>query len=120
MHNSWLQNLPKVRGRHREPRMWLHPEDASKIGVVEGDRVRARNAYGEIEVAVALDPGLARGVVAMPHGGGFAESPALRFAAERPGENVNRLLPHGPGSFEPLSGQAFMTGIPVEVERAAG
>lgn len=120
MHNSWLQNLPKVRGRHREPRMWLHPEDASRIGVAEGDRVCARNAYGEIEVAVALDPGLARGVVAMPHGGGFSGSPALRFAAERPGENVNRLLPHGPGSFEPLSGQAFMTGIPVEVERAAG
>ncbi|MCR9097038.1 MAG: molybdopterin-dependent oxidoreductase [bacterium] len=120
MHNSWMQNLPKVRGRHREPRLWLHPEDASRLGIAEGDRVRARNAFGEIDVAAALDDGLAKGVVAMPHGGGFQGSPALRFAAERPGENVNRLLPHGPGSFEPLSGQAFMTGIPVEVEPAVG
>ncbi len=119
MHNSWLQNLPKVRGRHREPRLWLHPDDAARLSVSEGDRVRARNAFGEIEVAVALDAGLAKGVVAMPHGGGFAVSPRLRVAAERPGENVNRLLPHGPGSFEPLSGQAFMTGIPVEIEPVA-
>lgn len=120
MHNSWLQNLPKVRGRHREPRLWIHPEDAARLGVDAGDRVRARNPFGEIEVEVAVDAGLMKGVVAMPHGGGFAGSPALRYAAERPGENVNRLLPHGPGSFEPLSGQAFMTGIPVEIERAAG
>jgi hypothetical protein len=32
--------------------------------------------------------------------------------------NVNRLLPSGPGSYDPLSTQALMTGIPVEVEPA--
>ena len=120
MHNSWLQNLPKMRGRNREPRLFVHPEDASRLGLSPGDRVQARNGFGEIEVEVAFDEGLARGVVAMPHGGGFQGSPSLRFAAERPGANVNRLLPHGPGSFEPMSGQAFMTGIPVEIERVAG
>jgi hypothetical protein len=30
--------------------------------------------------------------------------------------NPNALLPTGPGSFDPLSNQAFMTGVPVEVE----
>jgi len=29
--------------------------------------------------------------------------------------NANVLLPIGPDSFEPLSSQAFMTGIPVEI-----
>ena len=120
MHNSWLQNLPKMRGRNREPRLFVHPEDASRLGLSPGDRAQARNGFGEIEVEVAFDEGLARGVVAMPHGGGFQGSPSLRFAAERPGVNVNRLLPYGPGSFEPMSGQAFMTGIPVEIERVAG
>ena len=39
----------------------------------------------------------------------------MKFAARTPGVNANALLPIGPGSFEPLSSQAFMTGIPVEL-----
>jgi hypothetical protein len=42
----------------------------------------------------------------------------MRTARERPGVNCNALLPAGPGSFEPLSNQAHMTGIPVEVSRS--
>jgi anaerobic selenocysteine-containing dehydrogenase len=116
MHNSWYQNLPSVRGkRNREPRLWMHPEDAAARGLSLGDRVRVSNAWGTIEVLLAYDKGLIRGVAALPHGGGNAKTPALRFASDEPGANVNALLPSGPGSFEPLSGQAFMTGIPIEV-----
>ena len=118
MHNSWMQNLAKVRGRNREPRLWLHPHDAARVGVAAGDRVRVRNEWGEIEVAVALENGLALGVAALPHGAGNGRTPALQFASEQPGANANRLLPSGTGSFEPLSGQAFMTGVPIEIERA--
>jgi hypothetical protein len=39
-------------------------------------------------------------------------------AHNTPGANQNALLPSGVGSFDPLSNQAFMTGVPVEVERA--
>ena len=105
-----------MRGRNREPRLWLRPDDAAALGVAVGDRVRVRNEWGEVEVAVALDEGLARGVAALPHGAGNARTRALRFASEQPGANANRLLPSGPGSFEPLSGQAFMTGVPIAIE----
>lgn len=119
MHNTWYQNLPKVRGkRNREPRLWMHPEDATARGLSAGDRVRVSNEWGAIEVALAFDEGLIRGAAALPHGGGNAKTPALRFANDEPGANANALLPSGPGSFEPLSGQAFMTGIPIEVEAA--
>jgi hypothetical protein len=40
----------------------------------------------------------------------------MRIASERPGVNVNRLLPSGPGSFDSLSDMAYMTGILVEVQ----
>jgi hypothetical protein len=43
----------------------------------------------------------------------------MRVAAGSPGVNANRLLPTGPGSYEPLSNQAFMTGVPIEIEPAA-
>jgi hypothetical protein len=36
-------------------------------------------------------------------------------AQASPGANPNALLPVGPDSYEALSNQAFMTGIPVEV-----
>ena len=43
----------------------------------------------------------------------------MREARDRPGVNPNVLLPSGPGSFEALSNQAFMTGIPVSVRPVA-
>jgi hypothetical protein len=54
----------------------------------------------------------------MVHGWGHAASPRLRVAAAHPGANPNELLPIGEGSFEPLSSQAHMTGIPVTVAPA--
>ena len=56
-----------------------------------------------------------RGVVALTHGWGNRGSTGMKFAARTPGVNANALLPIGPGSFEPLSSQAFMTGVPVEL-----
>jgi anaerobic selenocysteine-containing dehydrogenase len=119
MHNTWYQNLAKVRGRrNREPRIWMHPQDAADRALKAGDRVRVSNSWGEIEVSLAIDKGLIRGAAALPHGGGNAQTPALRFAHEAPGANANELLPSGPGSFEPISGQAFMTGVPIEISKA--
>ena len=40
------------------------------------------------------------------------------MARAHPGVNVNALLPTGPGSYEKLSNQAFMTGVPVSVSAA--
>ena len=43
--------------------------------------------------------------------------PALRVALRIPGpiRKYRVSIPSGPGSFEPLSSQAHMTGIPVEL-----
>jgi formate dehydrogenase len=76
-----------------------------------------RSANGVVELPLALDDGLMPGVVAATHGWGHAAVPAM-LAHDRPGVNVNRLLPIGAGSYEPLGNQAHMTGIPVEVAAA--
>jgi len=41
----------------------------------------------------------------------------MKVAHKYPGVNVNQLLPSGPGSYEKLSNQAHMTGIPVSIEK---
>jgi len=117
MHNSWYQNLERLRrGREGRTPLYLHPEDAAERGLKESDRVRVRSETDSVEVEIAFDSGLLRGVVSMAHGGGNAGSTSLRVAQRYPGVNPNDLLPSGPGSFEPLSNQAFMTGVPVRLE----
>ena len=98
----------------------MHPDDARARGLSEGDLVRCRSAAGEIELAVSFDPDLMPGVVALTHGWGQAATKGMRVAQRYPGVNANVLLPTGPGSFEPISNQAHMTGIAVEVEAAEG
>jgi anaerobic selenocysteine-containing dehydrogenase len=117
MHNSWFANVPRMKrgGRTTNP-LGIHPSDASARGLADGDRAVVRSAYGEVEAAVHVDPDLMPGVVSMVHGWGHGASPRLRVASGHPGVNPNVLLPIGEGSFEPLSSQAHMTGVPVEVE----
>jgi anaerobic selenocysteine-containing dehydrogenase len=116
MHNSWFANVERMHrnGRTTNP-LSMHPDDAAARGLSDGDEVTVSNEFGELVAAVEFDDRMMPGVVAMVHGWGHAVSPRLRVAAANPGANPNVLLPIGPGSFEPLSSQAHMTGIRVDV-----
>lgn len=120
MHNSWFANVPRMKrgGRTTNP-LGIHPDDAAALGLADGAPVRIRSEHGEVDAVVELDADLMPGVVSMVHGWGHGVSPSLRVAAQHPGANPNVLLPIGPGSYEPLSSQAHMTGIPVTVEPLA-
>ena len=54
-----------VKGRKREgrPTAMLHPQDAARLGVVEGGRVRLGNERGEVVLHAKLFDGLQPGVV---------------------------------------------------------
>lgn len=117
MHNSWYQNLPGMkRGPRNRNYLYVHPDDAAERGLDDGAKVRVWNEHGALEIEIQCDAGLMPGVVAMTHGWGNARTPGMRVAHDAPGANANALLPIGPGSFDPLSNQAFMTGVPVEIE----
>ncbi len=119
MHNSWYANLDRMkRGDRDRNYLFVRADDAEARGVVEGQLVRLHNEWGEIEVEVRIDDALMRGTVALTHGWGNQRTPGMRVAARTPGVNQNVLLPSGEGSFDPLSSQAFMTGIPVEISAA--
>jgi anaerobic selenocysteine-containing dehydrogenase len=117
MHNTVLQNSPLLRrGKHRTNPLHMHPKDAAARGLEEGNSVLIHNNFGRVHAEVTLDSSLRRGVVAMTHGYGSTATPALSVASRHPGVNVNELLPSGPGSYDKLSNQAFMSGVPVLVE----
>jgi anaerobic selenocysteine-containing dehydrogenase len=118
MQNSWFHNVAALKRPHqRHNPLHVAPADARARGLHEGDAVQVSSAHGCVDATVRIDETLREGVVAMTHGWGHERAPGLRVARQYPGVNVNALLPSGPGSYEPLSNQAHMTGISVELLR---
>jgi anaerobic selenocysteine-containing dehydrogenase len=118
MHNSWYQNVEKLKkGRHRHNAVHMNARDAGRRDLETGTRIKLFNKWGAIETTVYIDDRLRDGVVAMTHGWGNQKTPGMKVAHNYPGVNVNQLLPSGPGSYEKLSNQAHMTGIPVCIEK---
>ncbi|MAX55467.1 MAG: formate dehydrogenase [Alcanivoracaceae bacterium] len=116
MHNSWYQNVAKLkRGKHDHNPLHMHPQDMATLGLTDGDPLEVSNEYGEVTALARSDDSLRPGVVAMTHGWGNQKTPGLRVANRYPGVNINALLPNGPGSYEKLSNQAFMSGVPVSI-----
>jgi anaerobic selenocysteine-containing dehydrogenase len=112
--NSWMHNLePLVKGKDRCT-MHVHPDDASRLGLVDGELASVRSRVGEVSAPVEVTDGIMPGVVSIPHGWGHgAPGSRMAVAAEHPGVNSNLLADET--LFEPLSGNAVLNGIPVEV-----
>ncbi len=116
MHNTWLANLDRMHrgGRTTNP-LGMDRDNADRLGLADGAEVTVTSDFGEVTAVVEIDDTLMPGVVSMVHGWGHRASPRLSVATAHPGTNPNALLPTGPGSYEPLSSQAHMTGVAVEV-----
>ncbi|MFJ9539385.1 molybdopterin oxidoreductase family protein [Streptomyces sp. NPDC101225] len=116
--NSWMHNVPALTGGSNRCTLHIHPEDAERLGVRDGAAVRVKGAGGEVTAPAEVTDGVRPGVVSLPHGWGH-DRPGTRMshAAADPGVNVNQLLD---GSLlDPLSGNAVLNGVPVEVTAVA-
>jgi anaerobic selenocysteine-containing dehydrogenase len=119
MMNSWLHNMPALkRDNALDNPLYMNPQDAEARGWSDNHELRVENEFGQLIATCKFDDRLKRGVVAMTHGWSQGRNPAMTTASNHPGVNVNNLLPTGPGSFEPLSNQSFMTGVPVSISSA--
>ena len=61
--NSTFTETPGSRKREVRPTALLHPKDAERLGIAEGDRVRLGNAQGDLVVTAKLAEGQQEGVV---------------------------------------------------------
>ncbi|MFB4425603.1 molybdopterin oxidoreductase family protein [Streptomyces sp. QL37] len=112
--NSWMHNVAALRGGSNVCTLQIHPDDAARIGLAEGDTARITAAGGEVEAPVEITDSVRAGVVSLPHGWGHSR-PGTRMsvAGADPGVNVNQLLD---GSLlDPLSGTAVLNAVPVSV-----
>jgi anaerobic selenocysteine-containing dehydrogenase len=111
MHNLDLL----VRGKE-QCTLHVHPDDAARLGLTDGEPARVSGRTGEVAVPVEVTDAVMRGVVSMPHGWGHdAAGSAMSTAAAHAGTNTNVLSDEL--VLDAVSGNAVFNGIPVEVSR---
>lgn len=66
--SDWLSHLsPPLRSLTPEPAVWIHPQVANALGLVEGDAARLTTAEGHSRVRVHLSPAMADDLIVVPH-----------------------------------------------------
>ena len=119
--NSWMHNLPAlVKGKERCT-LHVHPDDAERLGLDDGGRARGQLARpGQIEAPVEVTDAIMPGVVSIPHGWGH-DAPGVRMGvAQRRTPASTRNVLADESQVDPLSGNAVLNGIPVEVAPGGG
>jgi anaerobic selenocysteine-containing dehydrogenase len=119
-HNSWTHNLEEfVEGDRGTNYLYIHPDDAARSGLSDGDYADVATETATVRVPVKLLADLMPGTVALPHGWGHQHATGLGVAQRTRGVNVNLLAADGPERIERVSGMAHLTGFVVEVRPAA-
>jgi anaerobic selenocysteine-containing dehydrogenase len=112
--NSWMHNLPALVKGKESCTLHIHPDDAERLCLADGETARISSAAGSLEAPVETTEDIMPGVVSIPHGWGHgAEGVRMGVASAHAGVNSNVLADES--MVEPLSGNAVLNGIPVEV-----
>ena len=83
--NTIMRDPAWNEGRSRVCTLAMHPMDAEKLGLKDGQKVRAVTEAGEVEIDLELTDSARPGHVVIPHGFG------LVYQGKAYGANVNRL-----------------------------
>ena len=116
--NSWMHNCGRLmRGKDRCTLM-INPVDAKRLNINDGDLVQITSNVGSVSAPAEVTDDLLAGVVSLPHGFGHnRKGVALRVAQQKPGVSINDVLDNA--HIDRLSGNAALSGLPVEVARVS-
>jgi anaerobic selenocysteine-containing dehydrogenase len=113
-----MHNVPRLVKGPERCTVHVHPDDAERFDLTDGERARVSSQSGTIEIQVEVTDGVMPGVVSIPHGWGHdLDGVELTVAREHAGSNSNVLARSD--LMDPLSGNAVLNGIPVELEPVA-
>jgi anaerobic selenocysteine-containing dehydrogenase len=101
---SRYRNIPRLRRSHPQAEIDIHPADAARLGIQDGQRVRVTSKIGSItlQANILADEQIVPGLVQITHGWEYES-------------NVNRLT--FDEVTDPISGFPLMTSVPVRLER---
>lgn len=92
--------------------MRMHPADAHKLGVGQGDRVNVSSERGQIAAVVEVDDSVRTGMVTLPHSYGMRVQGVDDTVL---GPAINRLT--AAGHCEPFSKTPYHKHVPVAIQR---
>ncbi len=95
--NSTFNETPSSRAREGKPCVFMHPDDASALGLVDDERITLGNQRGQVRLDVRLFAGVPRGVL-------ISEG-IWPNAAFEDGRGINTLT--GADAPAPFGGAAF-------------
>lgn len=114
--NSWLNDLPGLHPSGKRSEIVLHPDDASPLGIADGDRVAVHSPVGRIELTASISDQPRPGVVIIDHGWGSRVFDP-RGGAAPDGFGVNRNLLVDAEPVDPLSQTPALNSAYVAVSR---
>ena len=114
--NSLGRELPALAAVGTTNPAYLHPDDADSLGVADGDLVLIESPHGSITGVAIGAPDVKQGVVSMAHSwGGASTDDDVRGH----GVPTNRLVANDAG-YDPITGMAVQSAIPVRLSRSDG
>jgi len=114
--NSWMHNVHSLAKGPDRAQLMMCPDDANRLGLEGGARVRIKSRAGEVIATLAVTGDLMPGVVSLPHGFGHQiVSGTMHVAGALPGPSANALTDDQ--RVEPVIGTSILNGIPITVER---
>jgi anaerobic selenocysteine-containing dehydrogenase len=116
--NSWMHNLTKlVAGRDRCV-LLVHPADAARAGVMDGEDALLESRVHSGTVRVRISDEMRAGVVSLPHGWGHAGiAEWQRIAGAHAGVSANDWTDDQ--HVEAIVGQSILNGVRVQLKRLA-
>ena len=115
--NSWSHNVGGLAKGRDLCTLQVTPDDAQAAGLVDGGRVTVRSRVGSVTTAVEVCDDLRPGVVSLPHGFGH-DLAGVELAVARQSGGVNSNVLTDRQAVDPVSGNAVLNGIPVDLTPA--
>ncbi len=113
--NSWMHNSQRlIKGKPRCT-LFMHPKDAMKRGISDGQHVEVSSRVGTIQIPVEFNEEMMPGVVSIPHGWGHHRPKIqLQIAAKQPGVSINDLTDDQ--LIDELCGNAAFSNVRVTIK----
>lgn len=114
--NSWLHNSYRlVKGKNRCTAQ-IHPDDAKRLKIEDGDNINVSSKVGEIQIPVEITEAIMPRVISIPHGWGHHRTDTrIEVAQAHAGVSVNDITDDT--FIDELTGVIAYSGLLVTVSK---
>lgn len=117
--NSWMHNVPELVSGRARCVLLVHPRDASRAGIRDGDTAILESHIHQAEVSVRVSDEMRPGVVSLPHGWGHAAAARWQqTAGAHAGVSINDWTDDQ--LVESVVGQSILNGLRVRLKSKPG